>query len=139
MTPIDASAVAELVKQLRFLSGVLHTSHRATLGSAATLLEQQAVRIAELDFLNAGLSCMAERNEDADKKYEARLQELEALLVRSRVFVAYDAQMMADITRFSPLEAASQALHDSTETESEKLLPLIDVALAADAGKETQP
>ena len=100
------------------------------------LIEQQSARIAELDFLNAGLSCMAERNEDADKNYEARLQELEALLVRSRVFVAYDAQMMADITRFSPLEAASQALHDSTETESEKLLPLIDVALAADAAGE---
>jgi hypothetical protein len=43
--------------------------------------------------------------------------------------------MMADITRFSPLEAASQALHDSTETESEKLLPLIDAYRAA-TGKE---
>jgi len=49
MTPIDASAVAELVKQLRFLSGVLHTSHRATLDSAATLLEQQSARLQELE------------------------------------------------------------------------------------------
>jgi len=45
----DASAVAELVKQLRFLSGVLHTSHRATLDSAATLLEQQSARLQELE------------------------------------------------------------------------------------------
>ena len=82
---------------------------------------------------------MSDHRDDAATLLEqqsARLQELEALLVRSRVFVAYDAQMMADITRFSPLEAASQALHDSTETESEKLLPLIDVALAADAAGE---
>jgi len=112
MIPIDASAVAELVKRLRhqseeaYFAGYCDDADHLT--EVATLLEQQS----------------------------ARLQELEALLVRSRVFVAYDAQMMADITRFSPLEAASQALHDSTETESEKLLPLIDVALAADAAGE---
>ena len=133
MTAPDASAVAELVRTARSAGHDERLADGPLYLHLASALEQQSARIAELDFLNAGLSCMAERNEDADKKYEARLQELEALLVRSRVFVAYDAQMMADITRFSPLEAASQALHDSTETESEKLLPLIDAALAADA------
>lgn len=54
------------------------------------------------------------------------------LLKRARVFVAQDVQMVADITRYSPLDAASQVIHDSTETESEKLLVEIDVRLLAD-------
>lgn len=54
------------------------------------------------------------------------------LLKRARVFVVQDAQMAADITRHSPLDAASQAIHDSTETESEKLLVEIDARLLAE-------
>lgn len=58
---------------------------------------------------------------------------LRALLVRSRRYVEQDAQMMADLTRHSPLDA-SQAVHDSTEYESERLLPLIDAALRGEEG-----
>lgn len=47
----------------------------------------------------------------------AERDELRGLLKRSQPFVEQDAQMQADITRFSP------------EAESEKLLPLIAAAL----------
>ena len=35
--------------------------------------------------------------------------------------VQYDAQMMADISRFAPLDAESQQIHDTTEYASERL------------------
>ena len=57
--------------------------------------------------------------------------DLRDLLRRCRRYVEADVQMMADISRHSPLDPASQATHDATEYESEKLLPLIDAALAA--------
>ena len=91
MTAPDASAVAELVKRLRhqseeaYFAGYCDDADHLT--EAATLLEQQSAHIAELDFLNAGLSCMAERNEDADKKYEARLQEQAAEFAALRTSV----------------------------------------------------
>lgn len=58
-----------------------------------------------------------------------REQTLLDLLRRCRRYVEADAQMMADISRHAPLDPASQATHDTTEYESEKLLPLIDAAL----------
>jgi hypothetical protein len=39
--------------------------------------------------------------------------------------------MMADISRHAPLDAESQATHDSTEYASERLIKLIDAALGA--------
>lgn len=44
------------------------------------------------------------------------------LLERARRFVEFDAQMMADLTRFSPLPPDAQWAHDNTESESEKWL-----------------
>lgn len=44
------------------------------------------------------------------------------LLERSRRFAEFDAQMMADLTRFSPLPPEAQWAHDNTESESEKWL-----------------
>lgn len=56
---------------------------------------------------------------------------LAALLREAREFVQADADMMAAITRHAPLDAESQAKHDSTPTTSELLLPKIDAALEA--------
>jgi hypothetical protein len=61
---------------------------------------------------------------------KAENERLRAMLARCLPIVEYDARMMADITRFSPLDAESQAKHDSTEYESEKLVREIPVALA---------
>lgn len=60
---------------------------------------------------------------------EDRIKLLSDLLKRCLPIVQYDAQMMADITRFAPLPAEDQAKHDSTEYESEKLLREIPEAL----------
>jgi hypothetical protein len=43
--------------------------------------------------------------------------------------VQADAQMMADISRFAPLDHAAQAQHDTTEYESERLAREIPVLL----------
>lgn len=51
----------------------------------------------------------------------AALDALLALLKRCRPIIEADAQMMADISRHAPLDADSQAKHDATEYESEKL------------------
>jgi len=61
---------------------------------------------------------------------EAVRDALRSLLTRARRYVEQDAQMMADLSRHSPLDPESQAVHDATEYESERLLPLIDAALA---------
>lgn len=52
---------------------------------------------------------------------QAALDALLALLKRCRPIIEADAQMMADISRHAPLDADSQAKHDATEYESEKL------------------
>ena len=143
MTPIDASAVAELVKRLReraIITGVrLHDE-------AATLIEQQSARIAELDFLNAGLSCMAERNEDADKKYEARY---DALLRRDTdnlkrliaTHARYDALKAAGDGMAEILSDARQHMLDSAIGDGEKNLLIVALDFAvqdyrAATGKE---
>ena len=64
-------------------------------------------------------------------KLQQERDSLRALLRGARKFVELDARMMDALTRHSPLDAESQAAHDSTEYESERLLPLIDAALAA--------
>ena len=52
----------------------------------------------------------------------AEIHRLSALLERCRPFIEADVQMMADISRHAPLDAANQAIHDSTDYESERLL-----------------
>ena len=93
--------------------------------------------------LEAELSAENIKRLQAQHERDAMLEELaavRALLGRCLPIVEYDARMMADITRFSPLDAESQAKHDSTEYESEKLLPLIRAATAttiAPSGEST--
>ena len=70
------------------------------------------------------------RAHDALLAADVERDALAALLRRARVYVEQDAQMMADITRHSPLDAESQAIHDTTEYECERLLSDIDAALA---------
>ena len=60
----------------------------------------------------------------------AMQQALEAL-EKAMPIVQYDAQMMADITRHAPLDPESQAKHDSTEYESERLVRQIPEVIAA--------
>lgn len=54
---------------------------------------------------------------------------LRSLLARCLPIVERDAQMMADIRRHAPLDPTTQAKHDSTEYESEKLVREIPAAL----------
>ena len=74
-----------------------------------------------------------------DRKLE--IDRLRGLLGRCLPIIEADARMMADITRHSPLDAESQAIHDSTEYESEKLLREIPAALtgAADQPSPQSP
>ncbi len=60
-----------------------------------------------------------------------RLQRAVALLRRCVPIIEQDARMMADITRHAPLPAKSQAIHDSTEYDSERLAIEIPAFLAA--------
>jgi len=62
-------------------------------------------------------------------------EQLADLLRRCRPIIQADADMMADISRHAPLDPASQSVHDATEYESERLLPLIDAALAGAASR----
>ncbi len=48
------------------------------------------------------------------------------LLKRCRPIIEADAQMMADISRHAPLDAESQATHDATAYESERLVRELD-------------
>jgi hypothetical protein len=52
-----------------------------------------------------------------------------ALLVRCLPIVQREAQMAADITRHAPLDPVSQAIHDSTEIDAERLVREIPAAL----------
>ena len=64
---------------------------------------------------DAGMEAARESDRHADA------DALLALLKRCRPIIEADAQMMADISRHAPLDADSQAKHDATEYESEKL------------------
>lgn len=65
----------------------------------------------------------------------AIVAEARELLNRAKTFVVLDVQMVADFTRFAPLSPEDQHRHDTTESESEKLLPLIDEFLNRTVGK----
>jgi hypothetical protein len=73
---------------------------------------------------------------DAEK---ARDEQAEAVRVLAKCysFVEADAMMVADLTRHAPLDAESQAKHDSTEAASEALMrEIADNPAAAAAVKE---
>jgi len=54
---------------------------------------------------------------------------LRETLARCLPILQADAQMMADVSRFASLDHASQAAHDTTEYESERLAREIPVLL----------
>lgn len=58
-------------------------------------------------------------------KVAGELAKANKLLGEALLFVEQDVQMVADITRHAPLPPKEQAIHDSTESISEKLLPRI--------------
>lgn len=64
---------------------------------------------------------------------------LRLLLRRCLPIVEADARMMADITRHAPLDAGSQAKHDSTEYESERLMREIPATLGLPNKECSQP
>ena len=102
----------------------------------AARLHALAAAEAERDALRAGYDAQAHAYADCIEQLQAMAAErdaLRALLTRARRHVEQDAQMMADLTRHSPLDPESQAAHDATEYESERLLPLIDAALRGEA------
>jgi hypothetical protein len=51
-----------------------------------------------------------------------KLNKAVELLKRALVYVEFDANMMADLTRFAPLSPEEQAKHDSTEYDCERLV-----------------
>jgi hypothetical protein len=61
------------------------------------------------------------------------IEGLRSLLRRCLPIIEADAQMAADLSRFAPLSPEDQSRHDSTETESERLLVAIPEALKATA------
>jgi len=58
-------------------------------------------------------------------------RKMESLLRRCLPIIQADARMMADLTRFAPLDAESQRVHDTTEYESEKLAKEIKIVINA--------
>lgn len=72
----------------------------------------------------------------------AVMEQARDALQKALPIVQYDAQMMADITRHAPLDPESQAKHDSTEYESERLarqMPEVIAALDAALAEQAQP
>ena len=63
------------------------------------------------------------------QRLEESNQWLKHLLCRAKKFVQDDVLMVTTISRHAPLPPEAQAKHDSTESESEKLIPLIVKAL----------
>lgn len=61
----------------------------------------------------------------------ARLALARSALLMARPIIEADARMMADITRHAPLDYESQAKHDSTEYDCEKLTAVYDALLKA--------
>jgi hypothetical protein len=89
----------------------------------------EAQRAAETELAQQ-MARLGMRADDAVRERDAAM----ALLRRSRRYVEQDAQMMDDISRHAPLDADSQATHDATEYESERLMREID-ALLGDGGE----
>jgi hypothetical protein len=94
---------------------------------------------------NAAPALIAAARENADLRAKladaekARDEQAEAVRVLAKCysFVEADAMMVADLTRHAPLDAESQAKHDSTEAASEALMrEIADNPAAAAAVKE---
>jgi hypothetical protein len=51
-----------------------------------------------------------------------KLNKAVELLKRALIYVRFDANMMADLTRFAVLSPEDQAKHDSTEYDCERLV-----------------
>ena len=81
----------------------------------------------------------ASRVERAVAAERERWEKLAALLKRCRPIIEADAQMMADISRHAPLDADSQAKHDATEYESEKLARELERLLGPNSLSQNQP
>lgn len=81
-------------------------------------------RIAELRAYRGEGMISAVGEYTPDELWEAldTVEKLRALLRRCRPFVEADAQMMADLSRHAPFDPATQAQHDATEYESERLV-----------------
>jgi len=106
-------------------------------------LDAYVVRLRGDGFPTALIERTSQRMKDMEKEIVRQHREVEklertsigvlrglrGLLKRCLPIVQADAQMMADITRHAPLDPESQAKHDSTEYESEKLLREIPEAL----------
>lgn len=67
------------------------------------------------------------------QQMQDEIERLRGLLKRCRPIIEADAQMMEDISRHAPLDAASQAIHDATEYESEKLARELECLLGPNA------
>ena len=86
-----------------------------------------------IEDLRAALA--AEQAPDAEA-LRAEVDALRNLLARALPIIDADACMMADLTRHAPLTPEAQAIHDSTEYESERLVREIRAAMArAQKGK----
>lgn len=98
-------------------------------------LSEPFERFAALAFAAGAQSIANKSAEYSTPSTAGGRDDLRDLLRRCRGYVQHDADMMADITRHAPLDPASQATHDANEYESEKLLSLIDAALAGAASR----
>jgi len=67
------------------------------------------------------------------------VEEMRSLVFRARRYVEFDSRMMADISRHAPLDPASQAKHDATKYESERLLKEIDAMIVKWAVSRYKP
>ena len=98
-----------------------------------------AAAVSELDRLRARVAELEKERDDAERavnevaqcstgeiaRLERDIADRDAairVLCKCIPFVEADAQMVADLTRHAPLDAASQARHDNTEAASEALL-----------------
>lgn len=110
-------------------------SPRATAGpwtcephEALNIRDPDGGLVAQLGHLAGRFGSKGRRSAEevaANARLIAAAPRLLELLKRAQPIIESDAQMMAVITRHSPLDYKSQSIHDSTETESEKLVPEI--------------
>ncbi len=101
------------------------THSRPAMHALQVLIDEADRAADEIDRLRARILELEAVHEDASgailQAVAAERASLLALLRRCLPIIAADAQMMADITRHAPLDHESQAVHDATEYESERL------------------
>lgn len=105
--------------------------NKPTIGHYAS--HQRDVTAQEDSALNAALRSSTVKVEHPEiARLRAELAGCRALLRRCLPIIESDAQMMADLSRFAPLDPVAQATHDATEYDSERLVREIPAALAKD-------